>query len=282
MKTYKLDSSTRRMRISMYLISKHFYSSRSLKRMQFFLDGKRVKSSKKLPSTGILKVIQTEKETNIQPIKKELDIVYEDDDLLVINKPYNLLTHPTLKKVDYTLANFVVAHINKVPRFYNRLDMDTSGLIVVAKNAFSQAYLQNYGDLSKKYMAIVDGKLEQDMYFVDKPIYKDKDNLKRIVDPRGQEAKTIIKNVAYDSSYDVSLIECTLLTGRTHQIRVHTAYIGHPIMGDKLYNDNNRYEGRQLLHAYYIKFKHPKTKEYIELKIPLYEDMQKWSFKYDK
>lgn len=281
MRIFKLDSSTRRMKISMYLKEYHSYSSRSIRSLQIFLDGKKVKGSKKLPSTGILKIYEKEKSTNIKPIKKELDIVYEDDDILVINKPYNLVTHPTLKKVDYTLANFVVAHINTVPRFYNRLDMDTSGLIVVAKNAFSQSYLQNYGELKKKYMAIVEGKLEKAEYIVDAPIYKDGDNIKRIVDSRGQEAKTIIKNIAYNEENNISLIECTLLTGRTHQIRVHSSYIGHAILGDKLYNENSKYKGRQLLHAYYLKFKHPRKDEQIELKIPLYKDMQEWSWKYE-
>ncbi|VWL85618.1 RluA family pseudouridine synthase [Oceanivirga miroungae] len=281
MKKFKLDSSTRRMRVSMYLKTYHSYSSRSMRTLQIFLDGKKVKASKKLPSTGILKVYEKEKETNIKPIKKELDIVFEDEDILVINKPYNLVTHPTLKKVDFTLANFVVAHINTVPRFYNRLDMDTTGLIVVAKNAFSQSYLQKFGDLKKKYMAIVEGKLEKKEYIVDAPIYKDNDNLRRIIDKRGQEAKTIIKRLAYNKENDISLIECTLLTGRTHQIRVHTSYIGHAILGDKLYNDNNKYKGRQLLHAYYLKFKHPRKEEVIELKIPLYKDMQEWSWEYE-
>ncbi|WP_308557900.1 pseudouridine synthase, partial [uncultured Sneathia sp.] len=150
------------MKISEYLREIQNYSSRSLRRVLVYLDNKQVRLTKKLPSSGTLKVVEKEKETNIKPIQMELDIVYEDQDLLIINKPYGLVTHPTLKKVDVTLANGVVYYLNTVPRFYNRLDMDTTGLIIVAKNSYTQSFLQNYGNVRKKYLAIVEGKLEKE------------------------------------------------------------------------------------------------------------------------
>ena len=167
MKTYKLDKTTNRMKISQYLREVQQYSGRSLRNLEIYLNGKRVKTTKKLPSIGILKVDEKKKSTNINPIPMKLDIVFEDEDLLIVNKPYNLVTHPTLKKVDVTLANGIVHYLNIVPRFYNRLDMDTTGLIIIAKNSYAQSYLQNMGEVSKKYLAIVEGKLDKE-YIINK------------------------------------------------------------------------------------------------------------------
>lgn len=278
MRIFKLDKSTARMKISMYLREVQSYSGRSLRNIKVFLDGKKVKTSKKLPSSGILKVFEKEKETNIKPIKMDLDIVYEDKDILIINKPYGIVVHPTLKKVDKTLANGIVYHINTVPRFYNRLDMDTTGLIIVAKNSFAQSFLQKYGEVKKKYLAVVEGKLEKKENFVDAKIYRVENELARIVDERGQEAKTRINLLKYDEKNNVSLVECELFTGRTHQIRVHTKYLGHPIVGDKLYNPNCKYNGRQLLHSYSLSFINPQTKKRVNIEIKPYKDMEEWSW----
>ena len=272
MKTYKLDKTTSRMKISQYLREVQQYSGRSLRMLEIYLNGKRVKSTKKLPSSGILKVDEKKKSTNINPIPMKLDIVFEDEDLLIVNKPYNLVTHPTLKKVDVTLANGIVHYLNIVPRFYNRLDMDTTGLIIIAKNSYAQSYLQNMGEVRKRYLAIVEGKLDKE-YIIEAKIYKDEDKLERIIDDRGQSAKTVVRPVSYNEKKNVSFVECELFTGRTHQIRVHLKHIGHPIIGDKLYNSNGINAKRQMLHAYKLSFNHPKTRKRIDLEIPIYEDM---------
>lgn len=272
MKTYKLDKTTSRMKISQYLREVQQYSGRSLRMLEIYLNGKRVKSTKKLPSSGILKVDEKKKSTNINPIPMKLYIVFEDEDLLIVNKPYNLVTHPTLKKVDVTLANGIVHYLNIVPRFYNRLDMDTTGLIIIAKNSYAQSYLQNMGEVRKRYLAIVEGKLDKE-YIIEAKIYKDEDKLERIIDDRGQSAKTVVKPVSYNENKNVSFVECELFTGRTHQIRVHLKHIGHPIIGDKLYNPNGINAKRQMLHAYKLSFNHPKTRKRIDLEIPIYEDM---------
>ncbi|WP_067139463.1 RluA family pseudouridine synthase [Oceanivirga salmonicida] len=277
MRVYRLDSSTQRMKISLYLRQVQGYSGRSLRSIKVFLDGKQVKTTKKLPSRGILKVLEKEKGTNIEPIKMDLDIAFEDDDILVVNKPYGIITHPTLKKVDMTLANGIVYHINTVPRFYNRLDMDTTGLIVVAKNAYTQSFLQNFGDVNKKYLAVVEGKLEKEEIVVEEKIFRVENELARVIDEKGQEAKTKIKAIKYFEKSNVSLIECELYTGRTHQIRVHTKHIGHPIIGDKLYNPNSEFKCRQMLHAYKLSFIHPRTKKRIDIEIKPYKDMIEWS-----
>ena len=151
------------MKISQYLREVQNYSGRSLRNVEVFLNGKQVRLTKKLPSHGNLRVVEKKKGTDIKPIKLPLDIIFEDEDILVVNKEPFLLTHPTQKKADFTLANGIVNHFLekygevRVPRFYNRLDMNTSGLIIIAKNSFAQAFLQNFSIFEKKYLAIVNG-----------------------------------------------------------------------------------------------------------------------------
>lgn len=283
MKKFKIEKEYQRMKISQYLREVQNYSGRSLRNVEVFLNGKRVRTTKKLPSSGILKVEEKKKGTDIKPINLNLEIVYEDEDILVVNKEPFLLTHPTQKKAEYTLANGIVYYFiekygeEKVPRFYNRLDMNTSGLIIIAKNSFSQAFLQNYSQFEKKYLAIVDGIVEEDgEIIIEKPIYKDGENLQRIIDERGQYAKTAVKVIRRFPEKNVTLIECELFTGRTHQIRVHLKSIGHTITGDELYGgslDKERGVTRQFLHAYKVKFTHPSKNEEIELEIPISEDM---------
>ena len=395
------------MKISQYLREVQNYSGRSLRNVEVFLNGKQVRLTKKLPSHGNLKVVEKKKGTDIKPIKLPLDIVFEDEDILVVNKEPFLLTHPTQKKVDFTLANGIVNHFLekygevRVPRFYNRLDMNTSGLIIIAKNSFAQAFLQNFSIFEKKYLAIVDGiiddeeisrikdelakdgenhkiqdfekenlkaevgkvnfgkmkkydeieKIENNSNFknkdnkigeninfdskkennnlnlesksnfeninfkinknidfdskntkynlnlkdkndfnneilekngtnkiiIERRIFRDGDNLERIIDERGQYAKTAVKVLKTYPEKNVTLVECELFTGRTHQIRVHLKSIGHTIVGDELYGNGLNKElgiNRQFLHAYKVKFTHPASKEEVELEIPIFTDMK--------
>lgn len=284
MKKYKLNKETHRMKISQYLREIQNYSGRSFRNIKVYLNGKQVKTTKKLPSSGMLYVEEKIKETNIEPMYIPLDIVYEDDDLLVINKEPFIITHPTLKKVDKTLANGVVYYFLEkygkklVPRFYNRLDMNTSGLIIIAKNAYAQAKLSN-NRMEKKYLAILEGIIPEDIQKIeiDKPIYKDGDNLARIIDDRGQSSKTILKVIKRYNEKNVTLVECELFTGRTHQIRVHALSEGFALVGDKLYNSQSKIiVGRQMLHSYYNKFIHPVSGNIIELKIDMPEDFKKF------
>ena len=395
------------MKISQYLREVQNYSGRSLRNVEVFLNGKQVRLTKKLPSHGNLKVVEKKKGTDIKPIKLPIDIVFEDEDILVVNKEPFLLTHPTQKKVDFTLANGIVNHFLekygevRVPRFYNRLDMNTSGLIIIAKNSFAQAFLQNFSIFEKKYLAIVNGiiddeeisrikdelakdgenhkiqdfekenlkaevekvnfgkmkkydeiekiennsnfenkdnkvventnfnskkennnlnlesksnfeninfkinknidfdskntkydlnlkdkndfnneileKDEKNKIIIERRIFRDGDNLERIVDERGQYAKTAVKVLKTYPEKNVTLVECELFTGRTHQIRVHLKSIGHTIVGDELYGNGLNKElgiNRQFLHAYKVRFTHPASKEEIELEIPIFTDMK--------
>ena len=395
------------MKISQYLREVQNYSGRSLRNVEVFLNGKQVRLTKKLPSHGNLKVVEKKKGTDIKPIKLPIDIVFEDEDILVVNKEPFLLTHPTKKKADFTLANGVVNHFLekygevRVPRFYNRLDMNTSGLIIIAKNSFAQAFLQNFSIFEKKYLAIVDGIIDDEEIFrikdelakdgenhkiqdfekenlkaevekvnfgemkkydeiekiennsnfenkdnkigeninfdskkennnlnlesksnfeninfkinknidfdskntkynlnlkdkkdfnneilekngtnkiiIERRIFRDGDNLERIIDERGQYAKTAVKVLKTYHEKNVTLVECELFTGRTHQIRVHLKSIGHTIVGDELYGNGLNKElgiNRQFLHAYKVKFTHPASKEEVELEIPIFTDMK--------
>ena len=397
------------MKISQYLREVQNYSGRSLRNVEVFLNGKQVRLTKKLPSHGNLRVVEKKKGTDIKPIKLPLDIIFEDEDILVVNKEPFLLTHPTQKKADFTLANGIVNHFLekygevRVPRFYNRLDMNTSGLIIIAKNSFAQAFLQNFSIFEKKYLAIVNGiiddkeiarineelakdgekhkiqnlekenlkpeiekvnfgevkkydemeKIEnnstlenkdnkigentgfnskkennnlnlesksnfeninftinENMDFnsknakdnlnlknkndfnneileknginkivIERRIFQDGDNLERIIDERGQYAKTAVKVLKTYPEKNATLVECELFTGRTHQIRVHLKSIGHTIVGDELYGNGLDKElgiNRQFLHAYKVKFTHPVTKKEVELEIPIFSDMKEF------
>ena len=284
MKEIIIDKNSFRMKVSQYLREFHNYSGRSLRNIEVYFNGNKVKTTFKLPQEGILIVKEKEKRTDIEAKYLNLDIIYEDNDLLIINKPPFLLTHPTLKKVDITLANGIVYYFNDkykkklVPRFVNRLDMNTSGLIVIAKNAFTQSFFQSENaNIEKKYLAIAEGIIEDDHFIIEKNIYKDGDRLDRIIDERGQYAKTEFKVIERFKNIGVTLVECKLYTGRTHQIRVHLKSINHPIIGDNLYNPESKYNkivNRQMLHSYFLEFNHPTTGKRLKFDIGLYKDMK--------
>ena len=284
MKEIIIDKNSFRMKVSQYLREFHNYSGRSLRNIEVYFNGNKVKTTFKLPQEGILIVKEKEKSTDLEEKYLNLDIIYEDDDLLIINKPPFLLTHPTLKKVDITLANGIVYYFNDkykkklVPRFVNRLDMNTSGLIVIAKNAFTQSFFQSENaNIEKKYLAIAEGIIEDNNFIIEKNIYKDGDRLDRIIDERGQYAKTEFKVIERFKNIGVTLVECKLYTGRTHQIRVHLKSINHPIIGDNLYNPESKYNkivNRQMLHSYFLAFNHPITGKRLKFDIGLYKDMK--------
>lgn len=284
MKEIIIDKNSFRIKVSQYLREFHNYSGRSLRNIEVYFNGNKVKTTFKLPQEGILIVKEKEKSTDLEAKYLNLDIIYEDDDLLIINKPPFLLTHPTLKKVDITLANGIVYYFNDkykkklVPRFVNRLDMNTSGLIIIAKNAFTQSFFQSENaNIEKKYLAIAEGIIEDNNFIIEKNIYKDGDRLDRIIDERGQYAKTEFKVIERFKNIGVTLVECKLYTGRTHQIRVHLKSINHPIIGDNLYNPESKYNkivNRQMLHSYFLEFNHPTTGKRLKFDIGLYKDMK--------
>lgn len=268
-----------------YLKETKGYSGRGLRNLEIYINGKRVKNnSKKIKKDGKILIKEKEKSTGIKPMDIPIDVVYEDKNLLLINKPPYIIVHPTQKKVDKTLANGVVNYFLKttgkimVPRFYNRLDMNTSGIIIVTKNAHAQAYLQEKGTVNKFYMAIVKGIVEKDEFLIDRPIGKVGDELRRIElapEDGGQNAQTRIKVLKRSHDKNLTLIEAQLLTGRTHQIRAHMALEGYPLLGDELYGGADNRADRQMLHSYKTQFSDVETGELKIAEVTLPEDMKK-------
>lgn len=282
MKKIKIKEEYSGYRVSEYLKKVEFYSSRSFRKIDIYINSKKVGIKNKLKKNDILKIEEHKKRTNIKPIKMNLDIIYENEDILLINKPYNLITHPTAKKVDKTLANGIVNYYLekygeiRFPRFYNRLDMNTTGIIVATKTSFGQSFLQKYGEVEKYYLAIVNGIIEEDKLEINKKIYRPNEAIKREVsETEGQNAKTKVTVLKRNYNENMTLVKVQLFTGRTHQIRVHMNSINHPILGDELYGGKNNRAKRQLLHSYKIVLKDPFSKKMIEKEIDLPKDMKK-------
>ena len=270
--------------IGTYLKETKGYSGRGLRNLEIYLNGKRVKNnSKKVRKLNRVLIKEKDKETGIKPMEIPIKVAYEDKNLLLIDKDPYIIVHPTQKKVDKTLANGVVNYFLKttgkimVPRFFNRLDMNTSGLIIVAKNSYAQSFLQEKGTVNKFYKAIVKGIVEKDEFLIDRPIGKIGDELRRrelTVEEGGQEAQTKIKVVKRFEEENLTLIEAELLTGRTHQIRAHMALEGYPLLGDELYGGEDKRAKRQMLHSYKTEFTDVETGKMITVEIDLPDDMK--------
>lgn len=210
----------------------------------------------------------------------DLDIVFENENFLLVNKPAGLAVHPTFSRQDQTLYGKLTGYykknnISRSIHLVNRLDIETSGLILVGKNPlFQQQLAKSFIEckVKKEYFALVEGAFEREI-FVDKNILDGKGlKMRRTVDPRGKSART--KLVPVFSSKAYSLIKAFPETGRTHQIRVHLAYLGHPILGDSLYGGSRDLIGRSALHAEGLEFLDPFTKKSMSFKASLPADMQ--------
>lgn len=230
-----------------------------------------------------LHLVEDTAETSIEPLYVPLDIVYEDEDLLVINKPANMPIHPSMNHHEGTMANGLLYYFsqkneNFTFRCINRLDRDTSGLTIVAKHLLSGGILSRQvsnREIKRTYRAICQGKISE-QGTIDAPIARTHDStIERCVDyERGEHAITHYTRIAYDEEKDLSLVELRLETGRTHQIRVHLKHIGHPIIGDFLYHPDFTYCNRQALHSYSLTFTHPLTKKEMHFASPFPEDLK--------
>ena len=221
-----------------------------------------------------------EDNSNIVATNIPLNIVYEDECLLIINKPPNIAIHPSLLHYDNSLSNGVKYYFNliglhKKIRPVNRLDRNTSGLVVFAKNEYVQEFLikeMQSKTFSKEYLAILEGTLDKKQGTINAPIARKKDSIiERCIDNSGDNSITHYKVLKEFDNF--SLVNFKLETGRTHQIRVHSSYIGHPILGDDLYGNKSNLINRQALHSYKISFIHPKTREKMYFEIDMPQDM---------
>ncbi|MDG5855240.1 RluA family pseudouridine synthase [Clostridium beijerinckii] len=253
---------------------------------RIFVNDEVVKMNRVLNEGEIIKIdLEKDESQDIAPEKMDIDIVYEDEDILVINKKPFMVVHPTKSYQSGTLANGVINYFmesgqNCIVRLVSRLDMNTSGLIIIAKNQFSHGMLSkemSENKVEKRYLALVHGIMKEKQGTIDLPIYKPEgieNGIRRVIDERGQRSITHYKVVEeYNES---SLVECKLETGRTHQIRVHLSHLGHPIYGDTLYGDGDEEDliKRQALHAFGLDFKSPRSGEILSLRAELPDDMK--------
>ena len=249
-------------------------------RGSILLNGERAYMNKLISIGDIIEIILSDEESeNVVPESMDLDILYEDDYIIAVNKIPGMPVHPTKRHVTGTVANGLAYYwLNKGKgikiRPIIRLDKDTSGIVIFAKNSHIQHLMIEKSAISKKeYIAIVEGCVLDNEGVIDEPIGRERPNsIKRIVTPEGQKAVTMYKVICKNDK--ASLLNVELLTGRTHQIRVHLSCIDHPILGDDLYGGKRELIGRQALHAKTLGFTHPATGEYMTISADIPEDIK--------
>lgn len=270
------------------LLKRHFgFSSRLMTKLKVNdcvrLNGSLVKMYQKGEAGDRISVALPREKSDFVPENIPIEVIYEDDDLLIINKQPGYVVHPTKGHPCHTMANGIMSymltnHKHFKIRFINRLDMDTSGLLAVAKNSHCQDDLSKQmseNSVVKKYTAVVKGLMEEEEGTIDLPIDREhEDHVKRTVTGDGYPSVTHYKVLErFEKGY--TMVELVLETGRTHQIRVHMSHIGHPIVGDVLYGEASVWLiERQALHAKYLSFRHPVTGRFMELEAPLPGDIQ--------
>ena len=221
-----------------------------------------------------------EDNSNIVPTKMDLDIIYEDDAYIVINKPANMPVHPSMDHFTDSLSNGVKYYFDSIGlkkkiRPVNRLDRNTSGLVIFAKNEYIQECLvrqMKNNEFYKEYIAVCEGNFENKKGTINAPIARKENSIiERCVNEFGATAITEYEVLSYNEKYNYSVVKCILKTGRTHQIRVHMSYIHHPILGDTLYGHSSKLINRQALHSYKTSFIHPVNKNRLTYiaKLPL-------------
>ena len=282
----KLTAEQEKIRIDKYLINETNYSRSKIQKMiennAILVNGKNIKNNYSLKVGDEIEIQDNYQETiDIVKEKIDLDIVYEDEYLLVVNKPSGMVVHPANGNYSKTLVNALMYHCNESlstingdirPGIVHRIDKDTSGLLLVAKTD------EVHQDLAKqiekksalrKYIALVQGVIKEDTATIDAPIGRDKFNRKKMA-VTSDNSKDAITHIKVLERYDkATLIECKLETGRTHQIRVHLAYINHPLVNDTVYGYKKVIDESfgQMLHAKTLGFTHPITKKYLEFTV---------------
>ncbi len=278
-------------RIDKYISSKLENISRvAVQRMiengDILVNGKVVRTSYKIQESDKIEItLEEPKEAHLKPEDIPLDIVYEDNDILVVNKQKGLVVHPGNGNPNGTLVNAIMAHCKDSlsgiggeirPGIVHRIDKDTSGLLIIAKNDKAHINLSEQiknHEVKKTYLALVRGRIKEQEATIDMPIARDEKNrIKMAVDKNGKSAITHFKVLKKYENY--TFLEVNIETGRTHQIRVHLSKIGFPLVGDSVYSNGKNSFGvqGQMLHSYRLEFKHPVTGETLKLeaKLPKY------------
>ena len=285
-----LVSDTENVRIDKYLASKTEYSREFIQKLidskLVLVGGKPVKASYKVSQDEEIVIHDEEMkiEEDIEPVKMDLDIVYEDEYLMVINKPSGLVVHPGNGNYNNTLVNGLMYYTKNLsnvggcdrPGIVHRIDKDTSGLLLVAKTNQVHEILADdfkHKRIKREYLALLDGVFMRGSATIDAPIGRDKNMRERMaVVEDGKNAVTHMKVLKRYDKY--TLVSCILETGRTHQIRVHMAYIGYPVHNDPVYSKGSATSFGQFLHSYKMSFIHPITKKEMEFVCPLPKTFQ--------
>ncbi len=256
------------------------YIKRAIKNQEIFLNFQKVTKNHELKAKDTISLYIPDEEYNVICQEKKLDIIYEDEDLLAVNKPGGIIVHAVGIEQEGTLSNFVGGYfqkngIKRKVRVINRLDRDTSGLVLFAKNSMAHSVLAAQfidRSIEKIYIAAIKGYLEG-RGRIEAPIGLGEDGIKREVRSDGKMAITEYEEIG--KTQEGSILRLKLLTGRTHQIRVHLKSLGHPILGDSLYEGQSDLIKRQALHSKELTFKHPRNGKIIKLDAALPEDMEK-------
>ena len=236
------------------------------------VNDKKIKNSYKVSNDDVITIVDEDEEIKIEGEDIPVDIVYEDDDVIIVNKKSGMVVHPAPGNYSHTLVNALIYKSKNLssingefrPGIVHRIDKDTSGLLIIAKNDKAHAILADElkeKKIKRKYIALVDGVINHDTGSIDAPIGRDASDRKKMTVTNINSKPAVTHFTVIERYKRASLIECILETGRTHQIRVHMKYIGHPVINDPVYNKQLYGDFGQMLHAKEIEFIHPTTKK---------------------
>lgn len=289
METYRVNELHANMRLDKILVSfmpdkSRSYIAKIIDEGNCFVNGNIAKASLKLKTGDTIEIdVPENKPLEVKAEDIPLDIVYEDNDILIINKQQGIVVHPSNGHWEHTLVNAILHHCNDLsgingvirPGIVHRIDKDTSGLICVAKNDKAHNFLAEQlkdHTMARDYIALVRGVIQENSGTIDMPIGRDKNNRQKMAVSKENSKNAITHFKVLKRFSNNTLIECKLVTGRTHQIRVHMAHIGYPVEGDPLYGSrtyDKLYSGGQLLTAYKLRLIHPTSKKEMEFSIEL-------------
>lgn len=295
--TFQVTENELSIRLDQYLVTvftkpiSRSHIKRLIDNGNILVNGLRVKAHHKVrPGDKIEVFLEELPVLGLEPQDISIEIIYEDDDIIVVNKPPGIAVHPGPGIASGTLVNAVLYHCKSLstvddarPGIVHRLDKDTSGVMVVAKNNLSHTELAKQFKeriVKKRYIALVKGVVELDEGVVDLPIGRHPSQRQKMAVRYDSTKRAVTEYKVLKRFEDFTMLELNLKSGRTHQIRVHMAYLGHPVLGDEKYGAKGRLSGqacllgRQALHSYYLSFRHPRTGKEMEFKAELPDDIK--------